>query len=220
LIFTIFHYIEDIQQPTTQITYIDNNSIPVRLESEPNKNKETSVQEKTITKDLSITEETTISNQGGGASNNADNVMMLAIPETTLEPEMRFFPINDEPIIEDEPVAEYAMMKAMTIEEDANLAFCETSNQFLLANNITENATKTFTYENQIYKATINFTSNSINIDHIGTQDDSKIQTELPNLNLFFEKNNFNIKSDYLSPIIEESEKIIEYYYPKNNQQE
>lgn len=220
LIFTIFHYIEDIQQPTTQITYIDNNYMPVTLESESNKNKEESIQEKTTIKDLSITEEMPIINQGGGASNSADNVMMLAIPETNLEPEMRSFSINDEPIIEDEPIAEYAMMKAMTIEEDTNLDFCETSKQFLLANNITENTTKTFTYENQIYKATINFTSNNINIDHIGTQDDSKIQTEIPNLNLFFEKNNFNIKSDYLSPIIEESENIIEYYYPGNNQQE
>ena len=240
LIFTLFYYFEDIQQPATQITYIENYSNINKTES--NEMKEKIREEQDTTKEISTTKQTPTVDQGGGASNSVDNVIMLAIPETNLEPEMKSFSINDEPIAEyeiTESPEEYSIMtKTAPLEDDylarrefapeeatATIAtsptlFCETSNQFLLANNITQNTTKTFTYENQIYKATINFTSNSIKIEHIGTQDDSKIQTEIPNLNLFFERNNFNIKSDYLSPIIEESENIIEYYYPKNNQQE
>jgi hypothetical protein len=219
LMFTLFHYIEDIQQPATQITYTQTYSdLPIGQtnlnESASNEISKQTIKEQPIIKDISKNEQIPTESFGGGASNSADNVMMLPIPETTLEPEMRSFSMSDE------PVTEYAMMKATTIEEDTDLAFCETSKQFLLANNISENTTKTFTYNNQIYKATINFTNNSINIDHIGTQDDSKIQTELPNLNLFFEKNNFNIKSDYLSPIIEETDTYIEYYFPRNNKQE
>lgn len=209
LIFTLFYYLEDIQQPATQVTYIGET-----------KEKETTTLQDEIReiqptiRSLSMDEETPTDTQGGGTSNSADNVMMLPIPETTLEPEMRSFSMSDE------PVTEYAMMKATTIEEDANLAFCETSKQFLLANNISENTTKTFTYNNQIYKATINFTNNNITIDHIGTQDDSKIESEWANLNLFFKNNNFNIESDYLPPIIEKTDTYTEHYFPRNNQQE
>ncbi len=227
LMFTLFQYFEDIQEPNTQITYTQNNPNIAIMESKL-------VESKSNYKELEQ-QDPTAESFGGGASNRADNVMMIPTPETN----------NSNEEINQEPVAEFAMMKTMMIEnenittvEDNDLArrdfasdeatatsassptFCETSNQFLLANNITENTTKTFSYDNQIYKATINFTNNNITIDHIGMQDDSIIQTEIPNLNLFFEENNFNIKSDYLSPIIEESENIIEYYYPKNNNQE
>ncbi len=228
LMFTLFHYIEDIQQPSTQIAYFDNSLDLNNMESESDIIQEETTKEETKIKTMS--DDRATESFWGWASNRADNVMMLAIPESTPENQ--------------EPVAEFSMMKMMMVEdesmkEDDDLArrefaseeatattatspnpFCETSNQFLLANNITDNSTKTFTYDNQIYKATINFTNNSITIDHIGTQDDSKTQTEIPNLNLFFEKNNFKIKSDYLSPIIEDSENSIEYYYPRNNNQE
>jgi len=236
LMFTLFHYIENIQQPTTQITYTKDSSN--LLLSKSNEDTKEIVQEQPTIKTRTISEESTPTNLGGGASNSADNVMM-AIPE--IEDKTNNIIRTEDGMIQlpEKDFEEYSMMSKTAPVEDyeltiegigsneiittntsSSITFCETSKQFLLANNITENSTKTFSYDNQIYKATINFTNNGINIDHIGTQDDSKTETELPNLNLFFEKNNFNIKSDYLSPIIEKSENIIEYYYPKSNNQE
>lgn len=235
LMFTLFHYIEDFQQPTTQIVY-----------KEPMINNKTfseeSLQEQPTARTISMSDEVPTEGFGGGAANRADNVMMLAMPESNLVPETKSLPTNKE-LTDEEPIMEYAMMKMSAIENEnttkenvmarSGIAtdeatatsatspnFCETSQQFLLANNISGNVSKTFTYENQIYKATINFINNSITIDHIGTQDDSKIQTEIPNLNIFFEKNNINIKSDYSSPIIEETDTYFEYYYPRKDNQE
>lgn len=227
VMFTIFYYIEDTQQPATQIVYLDSNSNLKDKES-----KSLSIQEETIQehqKSRVISKETTTDSFGGGASNRAENVMMLAMPES----------VSTAETTTEESFVEYTMMTKTAENPEARMAigetssdeatttpapsptpFCETSKQFILANNIAEDTTKTINYNNQIYKATINFINNNITIDHIGTQDDNKIQTELPNLNLFFKNNNFNIESDYSSPIIEETDTYFEYYYPRSNNQE
>ncbi|AHB41473.1 hypothetical protein P148_SR1C00001G0683 [candidate division SR1 bacterium RAAC1_SR1_1] len=231
LIFTLFYYLEDIQQPATQVTYIGETK---EKETTPLQDEIREIQP-TI-RSLSMDEETPTDTQGGGASNSADNVMMLAIPEANEEPatdntslvrsseEYEMMAKFISAPVEEATNADMAIAEITTDETSATKApsptFCETSKQFLIANNISENTTKTITYENQIYKTTTDFTNNMIMIDHIGTQDDSKIETELPNLNLFFKNNNFNVESEYSSPIIEETDTYFEYYYPRHNNQE
>jgi hypothetical protein len=54
----------------------------------------------------------------------------------------------------------------------------------------------------------------------MNTQDNIQSQTEIPNLNIFFKNNSFDIAWNYNSAIIEENEKTIEYYYPNYEHKE
>lgn len=220
LVFALFQYFDGIQQPNTQITYMGETKDKGIQTPEADE----IAQIQPAMRSLTMSEET-----GGGASNRADNVIMLAIPEEATESfgwsdpfegyaaKSTTIPV-EEMTNADMAIAETAIVESATTAPSPT--FCETSKQFLIANNITENATKTFVYNNQIYKATIDFSNNSININNIGTQDDSKDQTELSDLNLFFDDNNFLIKVDYAPAIIEESDTFIEYYFSRNGQQE
>lgn len=235
LMFTLFHYIEDFQQPTTQIVYKEatiNNTI-VSKESFQN-------QPKVATR--WIADEAATEGFGGGASNRADNVIMLTMPESSQSLEET-----------NESYEWYAMMAKIGENSDSEITitetwsdkttepvisptFCETSKQFLTIHNLSDTSdittktfvtnktiqktTKDFTYDNQIYQAIVDYTNNNITIKHIGTQDNNKIQTETPNLTIFFKSNNFIIESDYSSPIIEETDTYFEYYYPRRNNQE
>lgn len=223
LMFTTFDYIEGIKKPNTQTTYTYKNSDTEEKIILNNKEKNISIKS-------SIPENSSEEGFGGGSPENENSIMTVARLDDNSENQMRSFSNKDESI----PTNDIMMMWIAWVENpnleietiDKTIGwsltanFCETSNQFLLINNISENTTKTFSYDNQIYETTVNLTTNSITINHIGTKDDNKTQKELPNIDLFFEINNFNTKSEYLSPIIQESENIIEYYFPRQNNQE
>jgi hypothetical protein len=83
-----------------------------------------------------------------------------------------------------------------SMPDNTNKILCKSSEQFLSKYNLTEtsdNTSKIFTYNNQQYKANINFTNNKISINHMNTQDNIQSQTEIPNLNIFFKNNSFDI---------------------------
>lgn len=242
LVFALFQYFDGIQQPNTQVTYIGEAK---EKEITPLKNEILEMQPSM--RSLTISEETQTRNLGGGASNSADNVMMLAMPEITEEnafawsnPSEWYAAKSAIMPVEEITSADMAIAETATDEAAATTAssptFCETSKQFLTINNLSDTsdvttktlvadntiqkATKDFIYDNQIYQAIVDYTNNNITIKHIGTQDDSQKETELPNLNLFFKNNNFKIELEYFSPIIEETDSYIEYYFARHNQQE
>jgi len=81
LVFALFQYFDGIQQPNTQISYMGNSKDKETPTPETNE----IAQIQPAMGSLSMREETPTANQAGGASNRADNVMMLAMPEATTE---------------------------------------------------------------------------------------------------------------------------------------
>ncbi len=217
LMFIIFNYIQNNQNSNTQqiafYNEIKTNEIEtnetVKEQSTENKieQKET-ISTKYTKENTNIKNSEPIIERWEWASNEIGNVMIMALPEREQDwsntNKMRTKEFLSEP----------------PIKEDTIKTFCKTSKEYLVINNITENTSKFFIYNNKTYKVTINFTNNSISILNTSAENENKIEWNLPNLNIFFEKNNFAIQSDYLPAIIEETEETQNYYFPRINQQE
>lgn len=81
LVFALFQYINNSQQATAQITYIQNNLSSKKINPDSNMNIVLNNTKKKLPLNTpKQIEEDSIVN-GGGASNRTDNVMMVAMPE-------------------------------------------------------------------------------------------------------------------------------------------
>lgn len=237
LIFVFFQYIDNNQKPTSNIIYNYgiNNSPENRQKTQPIEITEqsTTIQE-LPTRQPEIKPTATIDQDNNLNETSNNNIETTRAKTTDIEesfteytmmaktaPRENIYEENiDNQEYDDLVIAETAMDNNIESTATSPLVFCKTSEQFLISNNISETTTKQITYDNQIYKVNIDFTNNSITFTNIWVLDKNKILTEIPNLNLFFENNKFNIKTNYLSSIIEETDTYIEYYYPRNDQQE
>lgn len=235
LVFVFFQYINNNQKTDSNIIYnydlnnlsenrqetksietTEQNTIDQELPTKQPETKTTAI----INQDSNLDEIsnnnieiTTISDDINTRENSAEYSMMAkTAPIEDMEAEINEF-IEDT----DLAITETTTTTPLTTSTTSPTTFCETSKQFLISNNISNTTTKQITYDNKTYKANIDFTKNSINFINIWIKNDSKIPTEEPSLNVFFENNNINIKADYLPPIIEEFDTYIEYYYPRNN---
>ncbi len=97
----------------------------------------------------------------------------------------------------------------ITLASTKNL--CKISEKFINSNDINENTSRTLYFEWEIYQADIDFHKNSINIKRIGTQADNTNTNNIPNLNLFFETNWFQLDIENFRKQTTDLEDIIEY---------
>lgn len=85
LVFALFQYFNGIQQPSTQISYMNALENPAPENDKNSDNEVLPAENQAAKRSFIMSEETPTSNQGGGASNRADNVMMLPMPEAATE---------------------------------------------------------------------------------------------------------------------------------------
>jgi len=227
LVFGIFQYLGSNNPTDTQISYISNiweQEIIEEINNEISTSDIQSIQKPTTIvnrkNDENITNIETVNYWW--ASARTDNVMMIPDPQNTISTAWWSNPSFDMMAKTSQPIEELAIAESNPIEDSAispSPTLCETSRQFLTLNNISTetNTSKNFTYKNQIYQATVNYINNNISIKHIGTKDESQLETIFPDIKQFLANNNFDISKDYNSPVIEESDSFVEYYFPRYN---